>query len=298
MERWVVAVLCAMVGGALWLAAEPVTRLPVEVGDLTLTNGKVFKAVVVMSQTSSAINVRHAGGLTKIEKALLPLEMLARFPVSEEMAAKEEQARREGAQRRAQEEAAARQKRLQQVRPAPAGPVTPAPRADAAATSPSVVKRATPQEQVARAPHGLYILNWNGGYSNEASVTVCNPTGSPQKLDPRQLRGLMAGSGQQVGGVELKFRVQEIADAWVKPGQTRSFTVKFESSGVVAIGWDDGREWRVTTTTEAAAAERPDQALALAREIAAEAKERARRDSAEGQAASAKAQADKRLINR
>lgn len=280
-------------------------RLPAEIGDLALTNGRVMRSVVILSQTGLAINVRHAGGLTKIEKQLLPPDLLARFPIDEEQAAREERAAKEGLARREEQAQVAA---LWAVRPPPTGSrdarryaglaKTPKPQPSAATgAGPGV---ASPAEQAARAPKGLYITTWSNLAGGEIKLEVVNPTTSTQKIDPRDLVALRLDNGRLTTGNDLRFPVQERADQWVFAGQRRSFRVQFLGSGTLAaIAWAGSGEWRVFGPhPEAAAAASEDEAMKLARANDKAARERARMEANKSRAARAIDKLDDRLIGR
>lgn len=48
--------------------------------DITLTDGRVFKDAVVISQSTGRVCIRHSGGLTQVEKYLLSGDLAVRFP--------------------------------------------------------------------------------------------------------------------------------------------------------------------------------------------------------------------------
>jgi hypothetical protein len=51
--------------------------------DLKLTDGRVFEDYRITTQTPTTVTVRHAGGMARIEKKLLPPEVLEAYPVDE-----------------------------------------------------------------------------------------------------------------------------------------------------------------------------------------------------------------------
>lgn len=278
-------------------------RLPADVGDVALSNGRVMRSVVVLSQTGVAINVRHAGGLTRIEKQHLPPELLARFPINLEQAAREEQAAKEGLARREEQ---ARVAALWSIR-APLGRATRKFAAKAEKPAPAAAAKndlgsrvASPAEQLARAPKGLYITTWSNRTGGEIALTVTNPTASAQKIDPRELVALRLDNGQSVPGSDLRFEVREKADPWVDAGQRRTLRVMFPGGGTIAaVAWAGSGEWRVSGPyTEAAAVTSEDEAMTLARANAKEAKERARKEANQKRAAQALDKLDDRLIGK
>lgn len=287
------------------MGADAAPSLPAEIGDLTLRNGRVLRSVVVLSQTGLAINVRHTGGLMQIEKQALPPELLARFPVDQEQAKREEQL---AAAARARREEQAQVGALWVVRPAQpgsraagkyAGP-RPTANAEAPANVVPATRAATPGEQLARAPKGLYITTWSNLAGGEIKLEVVNPTGSAQKMEPRDLVALRLDDGGSVAGSDLRFPVQERADQWVDAGQRKSFRVQFLGGvAIAAVAWVGSAEWRVFGPgPEAAAVASEEAAMSLARANDKEAKERARKEANKARTAKAIDKLDDRLIGR
>jgi hypothetical protein len=61
----------------------------VKLGDITLTDGRLYKATALVSETSTHITVRHEGGIAKLEKAKLPEAMRTQYPVDQAAADRE-----------------------------------------------------------------------------------------------------------------------------------------------------------------------------------------------------------------
>jgi hypothetical protein len=305
MHRFAFMLLLALLAGPVVAAeASPAaSRLPAEIGDVALASGRVMRSVVVLSQTGLAINVRHAGGLTKIEKQHLPPELLARFPINAEQAVKEDQAAKEELARRVEQAQAAS---LWLVRaPGPRVPGALAadaatPEQAAAAKAELATRVASPAEQLARAPKGLYITTWANRSGGEVTLEVSNPTTSAQKMEPRELVALRLDNGQSVPGGDVRFEVKDRADQWVDAGQRRSFRVQFLSGvTIAAVAWAGSGEWRVSGPyTEAVAIASEDEAMILARANAKEARERDLMEANKKRAAQAIDKLDDRLIGK
>lgn len=84
--------------------------------DLSLSDGRVFHDVRILSQTPRTVVISHAGGLASFGKELLPAELRSQYPIDEaaaDAAAQREQAAgeaaRRAAERQADEKAQARQ---------------------------------------------------------------------------------------------------------------------------------------------------------------------------------------------
>jgi hypothetical protein len=304
MHRAVLILLLALLAGPMAVAdgAQAAPRLPFEVGDLALANGRTLRSVVVLSQTASSINVRHAGGLTKIEKRDLPPELLVRFPVNDAQAAKDQEA---ASRDRAQREEKALAAGLWVVRPGQPGTrAAPSLASDRETANPKDAAKtdhvASPADQLARAPKGLYIATWSNLNSGEIKLEVINPTSTAQKIDARDLVALRLDNGRSVPGGDVRFPVQERADLWVDAGKRRTFRVQFLGGvSIAAIAWVGSSEWRVSgPSTEAAAVTSEDEAMTLARANDKEAKDRARMEANKSRAAKAIDKLDDRLIGK
>jgi hypothetical protein len=93
--------------------------LPVAAADLELSDGRIFKDFRIISQTHSTVMVRHARGMAKVDKALLPPSLQDRYPIDREAAASEEekaQAARAKKQAAEDKAAAAEAKRIADIR--------------------------------------------------------------------------------------------------------------------------------------------------------------------------------------
>lgn len=90
--------------------------------DIALTDGRVLKDAVVVSQSIGRVCIRHSGGLTQVDKTKLPEALAAQYAASPEAVATED-ARREELARAALVKEEKRSERWQQQarvsRPAP-----------------------------------------------------------------------------------------------------------------------------------------------------------------------------------
>ncbi len=84
------------------MAAEPV-QLPLDVGTLKMTDGRVYEEVKVVGQDAVGLKVTHSGGTARIAFEKLPKALADRFPRDPEAAKKqkEEEAKAEAAHERA-----------------------------------------------------------------------------------------------------------------------------------------------------------------------------------------------------
>lgn len=57
--------------------------LPASAADLTLTDGRTFRDASIVSQSPRKVVIKHADGLSGVEKTLLPAELSARYPIDE-----------------------------------------------------------------------------------------------------------------------------------------------------------------------------------------------------------------------
>jgi hypothetical protein len=282
-------------------------KLPAEVGDLRLTNGKTYRSVVVLSQTSSALSVKHAGGLTRIEKQHLPPEVLARFPLNAELAAQEQQAQETADRRRNKElQLAEQRKSAERARNAAntsSKAAGPAGYQQSAVTPPSAAQTPAnflenPQEQIARSPHGLFLVRWMHSYG-DVNLTVRNATTSSYKFDYRQIQGLGLDNGEVLNPVDVKFKATEVANYWLDGGKEQTFLLVFPGQPkFAAMSWTGTEEWRLAGYPFSTIATSKTTAIQQTREVAAATKAAQKASMAKSEAAYTKAEADKRLINK
>lgn len=88
------------------MAAEPV-QLPLDVGTLKMTDGRLYEGVKVVGQDAVGLKITHEGGTARIPFEKLPKSLADRFPRDPEAAKKqkEEEAKAEAAHERAMEKA-------------------------------------------------------------------------------------------------------------------------------------------------------------------------------------------------
>lgn len=102
---------CLILLTACASAAEPVV-LPLEVGTLTMRDGKVYEGVKVIGQDAVGVKISHAGGTARIPFEKLPKDLANRFP-RDQAAAKEQlakEAKAEAVHERSVDKAVAKQK--------------------------------------------------------------------------------------------------------------------------------------------------------------------------------------------
>ena len=84
---------CLILLAACASAVEPVV-LPLDVGTLTMRDGKVYESVKVIGQDAVGVKISHAGGTARIPFEKLPKDLAARFP--RDHAAAKEQLEKDG----------------------------------------------------------------------------------------------------------------------------------------------------------------------------------------------------------
>jgi hypothetical protein len=89
------------------------SAVPVSAGDIALTDGRVLKNATVVSQSPGRVCIRHAAGITQVEKSKLPAELAEQYPATPEAVAAED-AHREELARAAQEKEERRSENWQQ----------------------------------------------------------------------------------------------------------------------------------------------------------------------------------------
>lgn len=276
------------------------TKKNISLGDVTLTDGRTFKSVVVMSQSATALSVKHAGGLTKLDKKLLPPEWQAQFPVDEELALKEQaanQAAREQAVAAEQERQrkAAERARFAAENAARAAAARPAAQSAGQnqVASPMPANAPTVQEQQARSPHGLFIVRWYQSGS-DVYLTVRNAGTSSYKFDFRQIQALVQDSATLVAPVDVVFKKTEVANYWLDGGKEQTFRLIFPSSPrFAALSWTGTEEWRLTGNPYSPAATSKETALQQSREVAV-----ANKAASKAQAAKSSADYNAKLLEK
>lgn len=138
-------------------------------GDLTLADGRVFKAVVLVSEAPASITVRHDGGLAQIEKKALPESLRARFPADEA----EAQRQRVEMEKRRAEALAQREIQAKQTHEKRAAEV--ADRHAAEAQEKKVTKASTEKTRAAveRGADEYFRTKWRPG-NNEVRINDCS----------------------------------------------------------------------------------------------------------------------------
>jgi hypothetical protein len=68
--------------------AAPARFVPTHVARLELTDGRVFENARITGESPLMVTVRHSGGFAQVEKLALPEELLAKYPVDREAAAR------------------------------------------------------------------------------------------------------------------------------------------------------------------------------------------------------------------
>lgn len=69
---------------------------PVKAASITLADGRTFADCSIFKETATTVTFRHAKGMIKVDKSLLPENLLASFPPDEEKAKQEAAANAEG----------------------------------------------------------------------------------------------------------------------------------------------------------------------------------------------------------
>lgn len=74
------------------LCASVALSTAISAADLQLSDGRTLRDYRIISQSPGTLTVRHAGGLAKIDKAQLPPEIAAQYPIDPAALAAEQQA--------------------------------------------------------------------------------------------------------------------------------------------------------------------------------------------------------------
>lgn len=290
-RHWLAGVFLLQALIALGGAEVIESRKNVSLGDVTLTDGRTFKSVVVMSQSATSLSVKYAGGLTKLDKRLLPPALQAQFPVDEALAAQEQAAAEVARQQsvaaeQERQRKAAERARIAAENAAKAAAARPAAQSIGQNPVPNtmVVNLPTQQEQQARSPHGLFIVRWYQSGSN-VYLTVRNAGTSSYKFDFRQVQALVQDSAAVVAPVDVVFQKTEIANYWLDGGKEQVFRLVFPSSPkFAAVSWTGTEEWRLTGNPYSPAATSKETAIQQSREVAVATKAANKASSAQREA--------------
>lgn len=229
-------------------AAEPSLyrgKPPPVIERVELTDGRVLEQAQILGDSAYTVTIRHGGQVEKIEKALLPEDLRRKWPVSEARAAVERReaeklAKRQEADRRKAErireavrreqlreakESAARNAKLDEERKR---------REEARAAAAAALEQLR-----ARSRDGMLLAGFSRDHgSNAVRVQVRNLRDGPGRLEWRSLHALTL-EGTTVAAVDVRFALKESASYDMATGQSRGFTVVFNRSDLVAIGWGD-----------------------------------------------------------
>ena len=91
------------------LCASVVISSALSAADLALRDGRTLRDYRILSQSPGTVTVRHAAGLAKVDKAQLPPELAAQYPVDPAAVASERQANERARAEHAAQVAAARE---------------------------------------------------------------------------------------------------------------------------------------------------------------------------------------------
>jgi hypothetical protein len=200
---------------------------------LKLSDGRTFSAWAIMSQTASAVVVKHKGGIVKIDKKLLPPDVLSLYPINEAKAEAEAaalaRAKQAGDERRAEVEA--QQQREYQLRLARAQAGQPS--ASAAANGPAAVAVLSPadHQKAAQALRDRTERYFRGEFRNGATysyirdVSIDNIEIAPNQGWPGEYT--ISGKGH-VTYYDSRYRGQNQVDS-----RDVTATIKFANGAAV-----------------------------------------------------------------
>ncbi len=96
---------------------------------IRLADGRTFEQARVVSASPGRVCIRHAGGLTQVERGLLPADLAERYPADEQAVAAEDAKRAADAERKAERDARAAEefRRWERLTPPDTSPPAPSP---------------------------------------------------------------------------------------------------------------------------------------------------------------------------
>lgn len=233
------AIVSALHGAGYKGKARPV------IPNIQLRDGRTLTEAQILSETGDTVNVRHGQQVERISKALLPDELLAEWPINAAKAA-QEKAAEETRLRLAREK---KERIAQNLKKENDREAAEARRHNAkiegeriAREKAELSKAARRRELQARSRDDLLLVGF-GLYPSLGALTVniSNVGENPESLDWRQLRAL-ANDGTVVPAGDVRFEGKEVASYNISTDKTRTFTVIFKRSDLVAIGWADRPE--------------------------------------------------------
>lgn len=237
------------------LAAEPAVRSPkklVEIENITLSDGRKFTDVAVVSDTATTITLRHDGTVEKIEKTLLPAYILRRWPIDEAQVAKDKKAaeqkaqveallaekKKKSAESRAKwladQEAVKEKRRQQWIKD---NPQQAAPKHDAADLA--RLRAEARAQELALSRDGVRVVGY--GFvpaRNALSIRLKNADDKFHSLEWRQLRALST-DGRVLEPLDVVFSATDRVSYDLDQDKERTFTVVFPSAIIAAVSWAD-----------------------------------------------------------
>ena len=226
--------------------------------DMTLADGRVLKNWRVMSVSPGTITLRYDGGALKVQKNLLPPEILARYPIDEAAAAEEKRAaeeiRRKNAEnpdpyagmsnsmkerlRRYRE--GKEKERLENLREAQRIEEEREREREAEREKEREAERQQKLEE-SMSRDGLMVWRVRNNLAS-AIITMKNTSRSAQSFEWRQLRArFRGGQVRQPSNIVVtdnKFGYQ------VEPGETRTFEIAFGVRNYGDGNWLDEVSWQ------------------------------------------------------
>jgi hypothetical protein len=244
--RFVLVITVCLAAAVLATATEVYEGKPPPIIErIELTDGRVLEQAQILGDTAYTVTVRHGSRVEKIDKAILPEELRRQWPVSANRAAAE---KREAEKLAKQQEAARRKAerireavRREQIREA---------KESAARNAKLDAERRRQEEERARVAAAIEQLRARSrdgvllsGFSRDFGSTavrlqVRNLQDAPRRLEWRSLQALTL-EGATVPAADVRFALKESASYDLATRQSRSFTVVFNRTDIVALGWAD-----------------------------------------------------------
>ncbi len=158
---------------ALLLCALLFTSLAVA-ADITLTDGQTFTNAKIISSSPGRVCIRHAGGLTQVEKTLLPPDLAARYPATPDAVAAEDAKHAEDAEKRLAKEEKRRE--TERVRPRRSTP------SYAAAETPQSPSESSIKYTAERYAYRYFRDKYHSGSNDKLTLRLSITTEDPEPI--------------------------------------------------------------------------------------------------------------------
>lgn len=248
----VVCLLALPLAGLAQEVRQP--RQKIELGDVTLADGRVLRNAKLLSATSSGLNIAHAAGIEQIARKSFSPEFLAEHAAA--IAAGSNEYKAEETLRRRHQQAKAAEETNRKIRQRQALAAGKQQEAQAQKDYQKLIAEVEREQarkaeteariaahkaaELARSHDGLIFDRFDRGFDG-STLVVRNVHDNPRRLDWRDLRARKA-DGRIVIPVNCESTDERDRSLDLRSGQTRTFVLRWMGGNddVEAIIWADG----------------------------------------------------------